>query len=80
MTSLIQHFMNGQVVSSASGRQQDVFNPATGAVVAQVVLANLDEVNAVVAAAKAAAPAWAETAPLKRAHYVQVQRTAGSAS
>lgn len=67
MTSLIQHFMNGQVVSSASGRQQDVFNPATGAVVAQVVLANLDEVNAVVAAAKAAAPAWAETAPLKRA-------------
>jgi malonate-semialdehyde dehydrogenase (acetylating)/methylmalonate-semialdehyde dehydrogenase len=59
--------MNGQVVSSASGRQQDVFNPATGAVVAQVVLANLDEVNAVVAAAKAAAPAWAETAPLKRA-------------
>jgi len=67
MTSLIQHFMNGQVVSSASGRQQDVFNPATGAVVAQVVLANLDEVNAVVAAAKAAAPAWADTAPLKRA-------------
>lgn len=67
MTSVIQHFMNGQVVSSASGRQQDVFNPATGAVVAQVVLANLDEVNALVAAAKAAAPAWAETAPLKRA-------------
>ncbi|WP_423709566.1 CoA-acylating methylmalonate-semialdehyde dehydrogenase [Undibacterium sp. WLX3042] len=67
MTSLIQHFMNGQVVSSASGRQQDVYNPATGAVVAQVVLANLDEVNAVVAAAKAAAPAWADTAPLKRA-------------
>lgn len=67
MTSVIQHFMNGQVVSSASGRQQDVFNPATGAVVAQVVLANQDEVNAVVAAAKAAAPAWADTAPLKRA-------------
>jgi len=67
MTSVIQHFMNGQVVSSASGRQQDVFNPATGEVVAQVALANLDEVNAVVAAAKAAAPAWADTAPLKRA-------------
>lgn len=67
MTSVIQHYMNGQLVSSASGRQQDVFNPATGAVVAQVVLANLDEVNAIVAAAKAAAPAWADTAPLKRA-------------
>ncbi|MFZ6771599.1 CoA-acylating methylmalonate-semialdehyde dehydrogenase [Undibacterium sp. SXout7W] len=66
-TATLQHYLNGQIFPSTSGRQQDVFNPATGEVVAQVVLANLDEVNAVVAAAKAAAPAWAETAPLKRA-------------
>jgi len=67
MTSLLQHFMNGQIFPSASGRQQDVFNPATGQVIAQVALASVDEVNTVVAAARAAAPAWAETAPLKRA-------------
>lgn len=67
MTTLIQHFINGRVTESASGRQQDVFNPATGEVAAQVVLANEAEVNAAVAAAQAAAPAWAETAPLKRA-------------
>ncbi|MFZ6692398.1 CoA-acylating methylmalonate-semialdehyde dehydrogenase [Undibacterium sp. SXout20W] len=67
MTSVLQHYMNGQIFPSTSGRQQDVFNPATGEVVAQVALASVTEVDTVVAAAKAAAPAWAETAPLKRA-------------
>lgn len=66
-TPLIQHYINGKVTESSSGRQQDVFNPATGAVSAKVVLGSVEEVNAAVAAASAAAPAWAETAPLKRA-------------
>jgi malonate-semialdehyde dehydrogenase (acetylating)/methylmalonate-semialdehyde dehydrogenase len=65
--SRIQHYINGRIVPSQSGRQQDVFNPATGAVSAQVALASVEEVHAAVAAAKAAAPAWGETAPLKRA-------------
>ncbi|HEX7633987.1 MAG TPA: CoA-acylating methylmalonate-semialdehyde dehydrogenase [Noviherbaspirillum sp.] len=64
---VIQHHINGHVVASASGRRQDVFNPATGEVCAQVALANVEEAHAAVAAAQAAAPAWAETAPLKRA-------------
>ncbi|NMM28333.1 MAG: CoA-acylating methylmalonate-semialdehyde dehydrogenase [Glaciimonas sp.] len=63
----IQHYCNGAVLPSNSSRSQPVFNPATGAVSATVVLADLDDVNAVVAAAMAAAPAWAEMAPLKRA-------------
>jgi malonate-semialdehyde dehydrogenase (acetylating)/methylmalonate-semialdehyde dehydrogenase len=63
----IQHYINGRVVSSTSGRQQDVFNPATGEVSGQVALASVEEVNTAIAAAKAAAPAWAETPPLKRA-------------
>ena len=63
----LQHYINGTLVESASGRTQDVFNPATGAVSSQVVLASVEEVHMAVAAAKAAAPAWAETAPLKRA-------------
>ncbi|MFZ6641097.1 CoA-acylating methylmalonate-semialdehyde dehydrogenase [Undibacterium sp. TC4M20W] len=67
MTSTIAHYMNGQAYASASGRQQDVFNPATGEVTGSVALASPEEVEAVIAAAKAAAPAWAETAPLKRA-------------
>jgi malonate-semialdehyde dehydrogenase (acetylating)/methylmalonate-semialdehyde dehydrogenase len=66
MTQLIQHYIGGRPVESTSGRKQDVFNPATGEVSAQVVLASQDEVNAAVSAAQAAAPAWADTAPLKR--------------
>ncbi len=65
--ALISHYINGQLVASTSGRSQPVYNPATGSAVAQVGLASVDEVNAAVAAASAAAPAWAETAPLKRA-------------
>ncbi len=64
---VISHFINGQHVDSDSGRKQAVFNPATGAPVADVVLGSAAEVNAAVAAASAAAPAWADTAPLKRA-------------
>ena len=63
----IQHYINGRVTPSESGRLQDVFYPATGEVINQVALASTDEVNAAVAAASAAAPEWAETAPLKRA-------------
>ena len=64
---LISHFINGQVSVSNSGRAQDVFNPATGLPIARVALGSAAEVNAAVAAANLAAPAWAETAPLKRA-------------
>jgi malonate-semialdehyde dehydrogenase (acetylating)/methylmalonate-semialdehyde dehydrogenase len=63
----ISHFINGQIVPSTSGRRQPVYNPATGEVVDQVVLGSADEVNTAVAAASAAAPGWADTAPLKRA-------------
>ncbi|MDB5842545.1 MAG: CoA-acylating methylmalonate-semialdehyde dehydrogenase [Herminiimonas sp.] len=63
----IGHYINGSTVASASGRCQDVFNPATGAVSAQVALADAAQVDQAVAAASAAAPAWGETAPLKRA-------------
>ncbi len=63
----IQHFIDGQVAASRSDRWQEVFNPATGAVTGHVALAGVDEVHAAVAAAQAAAPGWAETAPLKRA-------------
>jgi malonate-semialdehyde dehydrogenase (acetylating) / methylmalonate-semialdehyde dehydrogenase len=64
--SFIQHYIGGKLVESTSGRKQNVFNPATGDVSAQVALASAEEVNAAVAAAHAAAPAWADTAPLKR--------------
>nr|WP_217346235.1 CoA-acylating methylmalonate-semialdehyde dehydrogenase [Noviherbaspirillum sp. L7-7A]MBV0880631.1 CoA-acylating methylmalonate-semialdehyde dehydrogenase [Noviherbaspirillum sp. L7-7A] len=63
----IEHFINGTITASSGDRSQDVTNPATGEVGAQVALASVADVNAAVAAANAAAPAWADTAPLKRA-------------
>ena len=42
-------------------------NPATGEVQAKVALASADELNAAIANAKAAQPAWAATNPQKRA-------------
>ena len=61
------HFVHGKTVAVTSGRSQAVFNPATGSAIAEVGLGSVEEVNAAVASAKLAAPAWADTAPLKRA-------------
>jgi malonate-semialdehyde dehydrogenase (acetylating) / methylmalonate-semialdehyde dehydrogenase len=63
----IGHVVNGARHAGASGRQQEVFNPATGAVTSHVALASSAEVSQAVAAAQAAFPAWAEAPPLKRA-------------
>ncbi len=63
----IPHMIAGERLAGASGRRADVFNPATGAIAARVALASASEVNAAVAAAAAAFPAWADTAPLRRA-------------
>ncbi len=62
----VGHFINGRRVVEA-GRSQDVFNPATGRVVRQVALAGKATVEAAIAAAAAAFPAWRDTPPLKRA-------------
>ncbi len=63
----ITHYINGQMVSGTSGRHQDVYNPATGAVSGQVDLAGNGEVNQAVAAAQAAFPAWSNMPPIRRA-------------
>ena len=63
----ICHYIDGKLVEGKSGRFADVYNPATGEVQAQVPLANSDELNAAIASAKAAQPAWAAENPQKRA-------------
>ncbi|PUE57242.1 methylmalonate-semialdehyde dehydrogenase (CoA acylating) [Limnohabitans sp. Rim8] len=63
----IAHYINGAVANGTSTRTQPVYNPATGAVTANVRLANVADVNAAVTAAHKAFPAWADTPPLRRA-------------
>ena len=63
----VGHYIGGRVVPGASGRRQPVYNPSTGQVARQLALASVDEVDAAVAAARAAQPAWGETPPIRRA-------------
>lgn len=63
----IDHYINGQIISGASGRHQDVYNPASGEVTGRVALASTIEVNHAVAAAQAAFPAWSAMPPIRRA-------------
>lgn len=61
------HFVGGATVAGNGDRTADVFKPMTGEIQAQVALATADEVDAAVATAKAAQPAWAATNPQRRA-------------
>jgi len=63
----LTHYIGGAEAAGTSGRQQDVFNPATGAAITAVPLASVAEVGTAVAAANAALPAWAATPPARRA-------------
>ena len=66
-TTEIAQYIRGARASGTSTRTQPVYNPATGAVARQVRLGNAGDVNAAVAAAQAAFPAWADTPPIRRA-------------
>ena len=63
----IPHWIGGKAVPGDSGRTANVYNPATGQVQALVPLANSAELNAAVAAAADAFPAWSAQPPLRRA-------------
>jgi malonate-semialdehyde dehydrogenase (acetylating) / methylmalonate-semialdehyde dehydrogenase len=63
----IGHWIGGEARPGASGRSADVFDPALGKPARVVALASEQEVNEAVAAAAAAFPAWAATAPQRRA-------------
>ncbi|MBL8306798.1 MAG: CoA-acylating methylmalonate-semialdehyde dehydrogenase [Rubrivivax sp.] len=66
-TEDIGHWIAGAPHAGSGPRRQAVFNPATGTVARHVRLASVEDVNAAVAAAQAAQPAWGEMPPLRRA-------------
>ncbi len=63
----ISHWIDGTVVPGSSGRGGPVFNPATGERAATVDFASVAEVDAAVASARAAFPAWRATSLSRRA-------------
>ena len=62
----VSHWIGGQRVAGTSGRRGPVFDPATGVLAREVEFASVEEVDAAVAAAKAAFPAWRATSLSKR--------------
>jgi malonate-semialdehyde dehydrogenase (acetylating)/methylmalonate-semialdehyde dehydrogenase len=63
---LIRHWIAGAYYGGTPGRSEPVYNPATGQVRAQVAFAAVEDVNAAVAAAARALPAWRDCPLSKR--------------
>ena len=63
----VNHFVNGNHWIGNSERFGEVYNPATGSIIAKVRLASTDDVNSVVDLALKAQLAWGATPPAKRA-------------
>jgi malonate-semialdehyde dehydrogenase (acetylating)/methylmalonate-semialdehyde dehydrogenase len=62
----VHHWIGGRSVPGRSGRTGPVYNPATGQLAREVDFASSEEVDAAVAAAAAAFPAWRATSLSKR--------------
>ncbi|MFF0522715.1 CoA-acylating methylmalonate-semialdehyde dehydrogenase [Actinomadura nitritigenes] len=63
----ITHWIGGKPFDGEAARRGDVYEPATGRVAGHVDFASAAEVDAAVAAAKAAFPAWRDASLAKRA-------------
>ncbi|MFL6099531.1 MAG: CoA-acylating methylmalonate-semialdehyde dehydrogenase [Actinomycetales bacterium] len=62
----IEHWIGGKHTAGGSGRTSPVYNPATGAQQAEVLLAEAADVAAAVASAKDAFPGWSQASLSKR--------------
>jgi malonate-semialdehyde dehydrogenase (acetylating)/methylmalonate-semialdehyde dehydrogenase len=67
---ILPNFIGGEWHKSGASDFVDVFNPATGEVLAKAPLATAEDVNAAVTAAAAAFPAWRRTPPQDRIQYL----------
>src|SRR5699024_5737092 len=64
---ILQNFINGEWIEPSSNKTQEVYNPATGEVLAHVPVSNEEDVNYAVEKAKEAFQKWKEVAVPKRA-------------
>ena len=63
-------FIGGHATATSTGRRFESVNPGTGEVIASVGEGGTADIDAAVAAAKAAGPAWKATKPLERGRLV----------
>ena len=62
----LKMFINGEFVESKTDKYYDLHNPSTGEKTGEAPCCTVDEVNAAIAAAKAAFPGWSSTPAIKR--------------
>lgn len=62
----VDHWIDGKVFISKSGRTAPVFDPALGKETKKVALANSEEIKAAISSAKRAFPSWRDTSLAKR--------------
>jgi malonate-semialdehyde dehydrogenase (acetylating)/methylmalonate-semialdehyde dehydrogenase len=62
----LHHYINGEQVAGSGDRFGDIFNPSQGIKISEVPLASKSEVEAAIAVAQEAFPAWAATSLLQR--------------
>ena len=70
----IHHLIDGEAVATTSGRSGPVFNPATGEQTGEVGFASVEEVDRVVASAKAAFAEWRTTSIARRTNLLHDYR------
>lgn len=70
----IHHLIDGEAVATTSGRSGPVFNPATGEQTGEVGFASVEEVDRVVASAKAAFAEWRATSIARRTNLLHDYR------
>lgn len=63
----LYHWIDGREVKGSSGRFSDIYNPATGEIIARVPLADAAELDKAIAGAERAQVKWAATNPQRRA-------------
>ena len=62
----LKFFANGQWIESKTDQYMDIYDPSTGAVIAQTPCCTQEEVNHAIHSASEAFPAWAGTPVMKR--------------
>ncbi len=66
----LRNFVQGRWVEAAASRVQEVRNPATGELLAEVPMGGAEDVDRAVGAAKQAYASWRQTPPLERARFL----------
>src|SRR5574339_22322 len=67
----LHHFIGGEFREPASGCWHEVLDPAQGRVFAEVAAGNAADVEAAIAAARAAFPAWSALPNSERARWLE---------